>query len=323
MKEGVAFLKKKLAIYDEVAYSYRLMQRLNQELPSGYMVYSFSEEESLRDFLNKENPDVVLVGELYYTDDIFSTDKYKLIILGESKENMEYEVEGFIYKYQPVGCIVKQLNAICGNVNVIIEKSADVKYIGVYSPVRRCGKTTLAGTLAKIYSRNKKVLYLNFEAFPVLALPKRNNDVWNMSDVFYFLQQYKDEKEILNNAITEHEGIMYIYPGDVLMDLQEISKEKWEKFFLMISDLKPADIVVIDFDENLSCYMQLLELCEMIFMPVLHDAVSSDKLKSFENFLMKSQFAHVKEKIKKVDFHNNETGNKGSYEYMVEQLVER
>lgn len=322
MKEGVAFLKKKLAIYDEVAYSYRLMQRLNQELPSGYMVYSFSEEDSLRDFLSKENPDIVLVGELYYTDDIFLTDNYKLIILGESKENMEYEVEGFIYKYQPVSCIVKQLNAICGNTNVIIQKSSDVKYVGVYSPVRRCGKTTLAGTISKIYSRDKKVLCLNFEAFPNLSLPEINNDIWNMSDVFYFLQ-HKDEREILNNAIIEHEGIMYICPGDVLMDLQEISKDKWEQFFAMISDLKPADIVVIDFDENLSCYMQLLELCEMIFMPVLHDAASSDKIKSFESFLMKSGFAHVKGKIKKVDFHNVEISNKGDYEYMVEQLVER
>ena len=58
-------LKKKIGIFEEVAYSYRLMQRLNQKVDSSFVVYSFSEKESMEDFLNENSLSVLLVGEDY------------------------------------------------------------------------------------------------------------------------------------------------------------------------------------------------------------------------------------------------------------------
>lgn len=317
-------MKKKLGIYDEVAYSYRLMQRLNQELPSGFMVYSFSEEVSFKEFLDKEKPDILLVGEAYYSEDMVSYDGLKLIILAESNENMNSDFEGSIYKYQPVSKIVKQLNVICGNDAKTIEMTENgVRFVGVYSPVRRCGKTSLSIAISKIFSRKQKVLYLNFEAFPATFLPERNNDVWNLSDVFYFMEQKRAASEILNNAIIDYNGISVITPGDVPMDLQEINKEKWEQFFMMLSDLKPVDVVVIDFDESISCYVQLLELCERIYCPVLHDNASVEKMKIFEDFLAKSGYDSIKDKIEKFDYRISEAHNSNSYEQMVEQFLDR
>jgi len=314
-------LKRKLGIYDEVAYSYRLMQRLNQELPSGYLVYSFSEEESFKEFLEKENPDILLVGEIFYSEDLTAYDKGKLIILTESNENNS---ENSIYKYQPVSCIARQLNSICGNETKTIEKTNDgVRFVGVYSPLRRCGKTSLAVALSKVYSRKEKVLYLNFEAFPTTCLFEKNKDVWNLSDVFYFMEQNREMDEIMQNAITDYNGISVILPAEVPMDLQEISEEKWEQFFLMISDSKPADVVVIDFDESLSCYIQLLELCDILYSPILHDGTSEEKLKQFNDFLAKSGLDSIKDKIVTLDFKIPELQNSVSYEQMVEQLVER
>lgn len=322
-------MKKRLGIYEEVAYSYRLMQRLNQLLQSGILVHSFSEEESFKMFLKEEKPDYILVGETFYDETLFENSTSVVIVLTESfieglqdtqnEEDNDHE----IYKYQSVKNIAKKLMTIMQKDIPIKRKTTDeITYIGVYSPIRRCGKTNLSIALSKVISETKNVLYLNFEPFSANEIFNKDSvDKWNLSDVFYFCAQGKSKKEILEKAVIKNENIKLILPVESPCDLQEIDALQWEQFFMMLSDESVADIVVVDFDESISCYTQLLELCDRIFMPVIEDDFAKQKLKTFEEYIKRAHLENVAKKIKQCNVPlsaNNDTSLKN----MAMQLME-
>lgn len=322
-----------MGIYEEVAYSYRLMQRLNQLLQVGFLVYSFSEEESFKEFLELEKPDYILVGENYYTSDLFEGCNADVVILSETEveDNNNLDIDSYenqakyeIFKYQSAVKMVSQLNKIINKDRPVVIKNSDgISFIGVYSPVRRCGKTSLAVALSKKFSQNKKVLYLNFEPFGSADISLKNDEAWNLSDVFYFMSQNRDSREILDKSLLEYNGMYAILPVDSLEDLQEITARQWEQFFMMLSDARPVDLIVVDFDESINCYMQLLELCDRIYMPILENSAARDKLKRFDEFLKKSNLQSVSKKIKKVHFSSNDNAAEASIEKVAAKLAEQ
>lgn len=289
-------MKKKLGIFEEVAYSYRLMQRLNQIAKSLYMVYSFSEKNSIEKFLENEKLDVLLVGEELLED----IEKLKLdceIIVLQESENKQ---QNGIFKYQAASIILHQLN---GMLNISVKGKNEeykVKIYGVYSPIRRCGKTKTAVAIANKLAEKSNVLLLNLEPFSMIK-PDREGDM-TLSDVFYYLEQDRNNDEVLSKAIVDCGSIKMIPPTESPVDIQEIDDERWNQFFVKLTSRNDIDEIVIDFDECISCFLHLFELCDRVFMPVLEEAASLDRFRNFQNFLQKSISESVQKKIYKLQF---------------------
>lgn len=312
-------MKKKLGILDEVAYSYRLMQRLNQDVKFAFQVCSFSEKEALKNFLKEDNLDVLLVGEDFLENyQIFSNIKHVIVL--KENESANYE-EGSIYKYQPATSILNQLNSRLKNGCVSCEgEGLPVKIIGVYSPVRRCGKTSLSIELVKVLSKDFRVLYVSMEPFSIIEM---NNECSsrNLSDIFYFLEQENCKGNIFHEAIMEYEGIKTISPMDSPIDLQEINDSKWNEFFMKINEDKIADIVVVDFDESVRCFLQLFDLCIKVYMPILQDDISVRKVKAFEEFIHRSVPTETENKICKVTLPIIKPDSRTGYMQIIHKLI--
>lgn len=273
------------------------MQRLNKSKKSSFLAYSFSDMESIEEFLEKDMLDVLLVGQDYFDETLDSLKIGKVVRLLEEKP--DNNKENCIYKYQAAADIMSQLNGI---LNIASYKGQQcempVKIIGFYSPVRRCGKTGLAKSLAKKMAKKTDVLYLNLEPF---ASPiSDNDDKVSLSDIFYYLEQGKVEEEVFERAVIENEEIKQILPMDSPVDLLGITSESWNEFFMKINDKKVAEVIIVDFAECVSCFLQLFELCEKIYMPVLEEKTSAEKVKCFEEFLHRSVSREVESKIYKL-----------------------
>lgn len=291
-------MKKKLGVLEEVAYSYRLMQRLNQSENSSFVVYSFSEIENIEKFLENDFLDVLLIGECYYEDILNTYNISHKFILYEEKSDC---INGNgIYKYQAASSILGQLN---GMLNMYfcndIESDSPIRIFGVYSPVGRCGKTSFSLALAKKMSAEKQVLYLNLRPFSSVKT-NLSDEKLSLSDVFYFLEEGKSEKVMLEKAVTEFEGVKFIIPMESPVDLHGIKEECWNDFFMKLNEGKFADVIIVDFDESISCFIQLFELCEKVYMPMLEDNKSLEKVRRFENFLCRSVSKEVEKKVCKL-----------------------
>lgn len=290
-------MKKRLGILEEVTYSYKLMQRLNKSKKSSFLAYSFSEKESVEEFLENDTLDVLMVGQDYFDESLNSLKIGRIVVLLEEKP--DYNKENCIYKYQAASDILSQLK---GFLNMAVCQGGQcempVKIIGFYSPVRRCGKTHLAKSLAKKMAKKTDVLYLNLE--PFASAINNDEEKLSLSDIFYYLEQGKLEEGVFERAVISSGEYKQILPIDSPVDLLGVKAESWNEFFMKINDKKIAEVVIVDFAECVSCFLQLFELCEKVYMPVLEEKSSVDKVKCFEEFLHKSVSDEVKSKIYKL-----------------------
>ena len=321
-------LKKKIGIFEEVAYSYRLMQRLNQKVDSSFVVYSFSEKESMEDFLNENSLSVLLVGEDYYDGYLEDCDISNIIILSEDKEQIKDRP--CIYKYQAAGSILKELKLKLNmTIGCGIDNESAVKIIGVYSPIGMCVKTGLAVNLSKKLGETNNVLYLNLSPFcgteliEMLSGEKKSDEFaqkWSLSDVFYYAEQGVDYEEIFAKSIAECGGVKLFLPMEYPVDLQSVELEKWNDFFMSLNRGDIAQMIVVDFDETVSCYLQLFELCEKIYMPVAKHYYAEQKVKNFDAFIKRCMTGEVGKKIHRI-FIGEDIPDDSSFENYIKSIV--
>lgn len=292
-------MKKKVGILEEVAYSYRFMQKLNQEGKAFAYAYSFSEQKSVEAYLENEKLDVLIVGELYFSEEMRNYRVDTIVVLSEDElYNSSCEQIVGIYKYQ---CFAKILNSlkdlIYQSYDVVEAVGEGIQYVGVYSPAGRCGKTTLALELAKKEAKTKRVLYVNLERFGSSVFDNVERPQWNLADVFYFSEQQDRQEEMIKNAFADYEGMKLFFPMDSPLDLQGITVEQWMQLFSVLEQKRMTDLVIVDFDECVSCYMQLLKMCQKIYMPVLEEKCAQWKIKKFEVFLEQLMEENIFKKI--------------------------
>ena len=117
--------------------------------------------------------------------------------------------------------------------------------IGVYSPIRRCMKTSFCLVLGMILAESQKVIYLNLE---------------EMSGLEQILIRYIADKEAVN--MDNFVGL-----------IQELEKEKH------------YDVIIIDVADGGPSLNGVLKICKKIYMPICNDWISKSKIEEFERVM--------------------------------------
>ena len=68
----------------------------------------------------------------------------------------------------------------------LVVRGRKARILGIYSPIGRCLKTSLALTLGQQLARDGKVLYLGLDAFAGFSRLIGNSCKNDLSDVLYF-----------------------------------------------------------------------------------------------------------------------------------------
>ena len=87
-------------------------------------------------------------------------------------------------------------------------------------------------------------------------------------------------------------------PIPIVLDLKDVTWEEWEALITEIVENSLYEIVILDVGESIQGLFPLLEMCDRVYMPVLDDEVSTQKMKQYQNNVEQLKL----EKLKRITY---------------------
>lgn len=286
-----------------------LMGRNGLQLP----MVEFTKPDSIPVFAKEKQLKLLIISDMALTQEVLDADIEKIILLTEEpvRENIrtgEKKPLGHIFKYQPVGEIAGQLlyqyeltSPSAADVR-LYQHSPQASVYGIYSPVKRCLKSSFSIALAQLLGEQQPTLLLSFEAnsalLAMLDLPEAAGEA-NLSDALYYYLQgtISDHKEELVSASHSFD---FISPVKNPEDVEELLTEDVEGFIRYFARECHYSSVVIDFGDSLRGINRILSCCSRIFMPVKSDWISEKKKEHYLDYVgrtdltLRSRFQEVR-----------------------------
>lgn len=313
-----------MAIYDvDPLYAARFADVVNQTEKIPFDVLAFSSFDKLKKFA-KENPvELLLISSAVSREEAEELGAGKVMCLADGETlqaDMEYPS---IYKYQSSGNIIREVMAC------YCEKSAEAvpgtamraaaKILGVYSPVGRCLKTSLAITMGQLLAQESRTLYLNLEECSGLSILTKTEYKEDLADLLYFFSQGNYNLLRLNSVVHSLDALDYVPPVRYPEDLADTDAGQVEGLIETIAGEGGYENVILDIGSHGKLVYGLMKLCSVIYMPVKEDSVSLAKLEEFERYLDVSGNGALREKIKKLKLpYHSSFGRRENY---LEQLL--
>ena len=122
-------------------------------------------------------------------------------------------------------------------------------------------------------------------------------DNGNLGDALYYTKQENSNFGLrLRMLVRTIDELDYIPPMPVSLDLKEVRWEEWKVLFKQIVEDSVYEVILLDIGESVQGLLKMLDLCDRIYMPVLEDDVSQEKLRQYEENLQRLQLERLMEK---------------------------
>lgn len=307
----------------EKEYVDNLMDYMNDKQGMPFRTIAFTEKTAFLEYAGKNPIDILLIKEEMMESILIEKDIAKIILLSEGQLSLEHAEYSSIYKYQSGDNIVREILDYYVEVHgesAIISKSNETEIIGVYSPIGRTGKTTFSLIIGQQLATDASVLYINFEEFSAMDKLQHKSFSGDLSDLMYFFKQNTEMLPAKLKAIvhTIH-GLEYIPPVVFSEDLRNISTKEWIDLIEKIADTAIYKKIIVDVGYMIKNVFELLQICNIIYMPIRDDAISLMKINSFEEYALQREYMDILDRIIKIklpEFDYN--GIEGDY---IEQLM--
>lgn len=315
--------KQKFAIFDlETSYACNLMEYMAERQSVPFETLVFGSLESLENYTKETTIDLLLVSGRMMCPRLCQMNIRRIIILSEGEAAEEYQDYPVIYKYQSSESLVAEVMSYYAGQEVPqprILKKRQVKVLGVYSPIGRCGKTCFALTLGQILARKHSVLYLNLEDYAGFSFLMEKDGMSDISDVMYFLRQHKGNAVFKVNSALQRLGNMdYISPAFSSGDLREIRMEEWVRLLEELIGCSNYEIILLDIGRTVDDVFALLSQCTTIYTPICTDVISTAKISQYEQQLRELEYEEILKKTQKLGLPFCSPPMQG--EYFMEQL---
>ena len=300
-----------MAVLDrDKEYASRLAAYLNDQERIGFRTTALSSPEALKEYRKTARVEILLLSEDLAGKVHGLTEGAKVILLlsddgfVQGGDQRPYGAPA-VFKYLPADRIAREImNLYAEDESRCVSRARrdQCEIFGVYSPVNRCGKTTLALTLGLVHARRGRTLFLTLEEFPGVFRRIQENmgeDEEDLSDVIYRYLQGAYSWSRLKSAVHSFGPLDYIPPVRCAEDITQVSSEDLARLFRSIADEGGYASIILDFGSFGRRAAELLDLCSRIFMPVVEDAASSLKLDSFQEFLHRSGKEELKDRLVK------------------------
>ena len=303
MKQG------SLLIYDkEINYACKLMEYLNQKQDFLLQAKVFTNFMDLKEHLEENKTDILLIGEEMDREQLDIKQIGHIVLLTEHsivKEAGEYP---FLYKFQSMEQIMKELIIYYGELGIcivkkVIPKEKDIKLIGVCSAFGGCGKTLFSLAMGQEFAKYKKVLYVGMEA--ISSFREEGIGKGNLSDLLYFIKEKKEGSLQGVERIVEKRGELdCIFSPDYYEDLNTIKEEDMIFFLREIEKTLLYDIVIFDIGFWNEVTFSWLEQMDFIYVPEFLNRTFLEKERCLLNSmkLLKKESLYEKAKFIKLPF---------------------
>lgn len=291
-----------LVILDrEEDFLYGITTYFQEKLEKMFEIYSFHTKEALFAFGREKKKEIdIYLGSCYLNSAERKELQIKQTLYFSQGERIEESEGEVIYKYQPAECIMKEFLEIChfsGGVSGT-DFHKDIKILGVYSPIGRCGKTSLALVMGQLLAQNNKVVYVSLEEFSGFERIIGVYDGMDISDLIYYIKQEKKELGMyINGMLLEVNRLKILPPAKMAPDIQELGEEI-NTLLQEVAKSNRYDVILVDFGRQIKSVLPVLHDLERLYMPVLKDVASQAKLEEFFRFLRNSEYEKMEKKIK-------------------------
>ena len=275
--------------------------RRHKEIP--WEIHTYTGSEELLKGEEKESVTILVVAESTYTEEMKSLNPLRIVILNESGM-VKWDRVHNINKYQQAELVLKALLEIFVDITDVglpmLKTEYGTRFVGIYSPVRRCFQTTFALSMSQILAREHKTLYLNFEHYVGIAELVPDAQTRDLADLLYFLTTEKDKFRLRFQTMLQHRGELdYIPPMKVGQNLLPITSVEWQSLLQKIGELGEYEYVVLDLSENVQGLFDILRMCVKIFTLTREDRIAQSKIMQYEQLLAWYSYDDVLEKTKK------------------------
>lgn len=283
-------------------YVKNLMQYISSRQSVPLRLQAFTDPELLKAFARVNNVGLLLISLEAMDEEIAELPIGRIVLL---TEDGAIDLKGMpsVNRYQASANLVREVMEHYSTDNLAAAytavKLASVQLIGVYSPIRRCGKTALALALGEAYARERRVLYVNLEEYSGFRALMEREYRLDISDLLYF---YREEKQGMLKRVeeaAEKQGNLYYLPPAVCpTDLRALSPEEWREWFQLLQQ-SSFETIIVEPGECINGLEDILSMCHKIYMPTLGDRVSEAKLKDYESCLLLSGWESLKGRIQR------------------------
>lgn len=294
--------EKNLVVCDkELRYATGLGENISLRTEFALRVHICTSVDSAKQFREKQKLHILIIDEGFAYVEREQMDAEQTFVLTKGRCQDLGEKEKEIYKYQSADKILATVfETFCGQKeNNLIKKmnTQKKKLIAVYSPIHRIGKTTFAIALGRELARTSRTLYLNLEEYADVGERFIRAEGKNLSDLLYFTRQEENIALRLSTMIAHMGELEYIPPVLLGADLKEISLEEWQSFLTSVLNKTVYETVILDLSESIQGLLEILQFCDKVYMPVLEDGISKQKVQRFEEMLRQMGLSGLEQKI--------------------------
>ncbi len=279
-----------LILFDtELEYAQSMSDFLRAHRDAPWEIRTYTSEEELLEREKKTKISMLAVAESAYSErlNILRTDT--IVILNESGV---FHLDHFtnIDKYQQAEKTLKEM--LLQYMNVVraefpkLTKFRHTRFIGVYSPVRRCLQTSVALSMCQMLAMEHRTLYLNFQHYMGITELLPDMQDRDLADLLYFLTADKDRFHLRLQTMIKRKGnLEYIPPMKSGQNLLTITSAEWIGLMQRIEEMGEYEYVVLDLSESMQGLFEILRLCCRIYTMTKDDPVSQRKLLQYEQVL--------------------------------------
>lgn len=294
-------------LYDkEEEYTFLMADFMRNYPGVPWKIHAYTREKDLLAKEADKEIKILVVSERSYTPEIKKLKAERLLILGESGYRFEEPMET-IDKYQSAEAVVQMFFQvyleIAGEQPGRIAVGNKTKFIGVYSPIKRCLQTTLALTMSEILAERKRTLYLSFENYSSFVETEGKIGDLDLSDLVYFMSVDNEKFRLrLQSSLKQLNALAYVPPMRYGQNLLGISEEEWLMLLRKISESGLFDYVIMDLTDCIQGLPEILRICSRVYTVAKEDSIAKVKMMQYENMLSQRKYNDVLEKTERFVF---------------------
>lgn len=311
-------MEKIMAVYDvDPVYAARFADVANAKERVPFTVIPFSTLERLREYAETHRIEILLISVSVLPEQIKGIRAGTVVTLAEGEVVSTVDSYPSVYKYQSADSVIREvMTYYCQrpeqNPMVLLGRKA--KVLGVYSPLGRCLKTSLALTMGQQLAREGKTLYVGLEEFSGFSRIIDGQCKSDFSDVLYYLHQDGLHVMRLRSLVYNWKDMDYIPPVKYPEDLEGMSGEEAGQLIECLAAQMGYEYVIVDMGRLGRNLIPILQQCEIVFMPIKEDGISTAKLEEFDEYLDITGHQDIREKIRKVKLpYHSSFGKRESY----------
>ena len=293
-------MHKTLAIYDSDAeYLKHLAEYIKAKAPGIFYIKLFTKEEALREYLEAEPTDILLIEAGISGIDEIKAYCRQLVLLTLTSESEEITSLHKIYKYQPGESILKELKKLLPEdaINSTVSHLSEKKIISVVSlcSARLCQGFSLS--LWDQQSTNQKTLFTTLQAYPLLKELTAQKGESGLSEFLYYLKQKSPGlSKKIKECIQQQGKYEYIKAASFGTDIYEITEEDIINWLNLLSQLE-YDIFLFEVGFLNQASIRLLQESSVIYLASEEDDITKNQT---ENFLQQLSFAGYEDIIERI-----------------------